>query len=119
MDSLALNIDSESKDQAFIMDIEPNGERITVRVHLKYYDYIAKYMVSIWNASTGEPLVMNVPLVASTGGEIANDLLKQFAYMRIGSMYCATLANEMPRDDPLYETISQYEVVWGDSPWLS
>ena len=118
MNSVALKVNTESKDQVMTLSLDPNGNHRTFRVQIKYLDYVSKYIISVWDAMTGEPLAMTIPLVASYN-DAANDLFKQFSYKGIGSLYVAPVVKEPTTPDPTFGTLGEFEIVWGDSPWLN
>ncbi len=118
MTPIALILDPEAKSQVMTLDIEPDENRFTVSLRLEWMDYIGKYMLSIWDAMTGEAFITNVPLVASSD-DILVDLIRQIAYKGLGSLYCAPIAKDPLYEDPHLGTLNEYELVWGDSFWKS
>ena len=51
--------------------------------------------------------------------ERLNDLLKIIAYKEIGAMVCYPILNETTQEDPTEDTLEEYELLWGDSPWTN
>ena len=118
MDSIALTLNATAKDQVMTIDVEPNGHRMTVRFQLKYLEYVQKYAISLWDAATGDPIVTNVPVVASYD-LIANDLFRQVFYKGIGSMWCGPVVEHPTTVDPTLGTLNEYELIWGDTTWTN
>ncbi len=116
MKPIALILDPTVKSQAMTIDIEPDGNRVTLSLRLDYLDYIKKYVLSITNALTGEDCITNVPVIASVRG-IANDLLHPIHYKGIGSLYCDVVVQKPSSEDPQFGNLNEFQLVWRDSYW--
>lgn len=117
MEQIMLPIDPEYKSQVFTIDIQPNGRQITLRIELDYRKYVGKYFMTVSNASTGEDILRNFPVVSSVEDAL-NDLLKQVWYKLAGALVCYPVLKDLTYPDP-NGTISEFELLWGDSPWKS
>lgn len=117
MNQIALPIDPSYISQIFTIDMTPNDRALTLRIRLDYREYIGKYFMSVTNVSTGEDILVNFPIVASEENAL-NDLIKQVAYKRVGSLICYPLLRELIYPDPS-ATIFEFELIWGDSPWIT
>lgn len=118
MEQIMLNIDSSVIDQIMTIPVTPNGNRVQLRIRVEYRPYVGKYFASVWDAISGEPKLLNFPVVASEAGAL-NDLLKVIAYKELGAMICYPILNETTQEDPTEETLDEYELLWGDSPWTN
>ena len=112
-----LNVDNSAIDQIMTLPVTPNGNRVQLRIKIEYRSYVGKYFASVWDAISGEAKLLNFPVVASMEGAI-NDLLKIIAYKAIGAMVCYPILNKTTYEDPS-ETLEEYEILWGDSPWTN
>ena len=118
MEQIMLNVDNEVVDQIMTLPITPNGNRVQLRIRIEYRPYVGKYFASVWDAISGEAKLLNFPIVASEEGAL-NDLLKIIAYKEIGAMVCYPILNETTQEDPTEDTLEEYELLWGDSPWTN
>lgn len=117
MDQVMLPVTPEYSKQSFTVSIKPNGRPKTLRIELEYRPYVGKYFMSVIDATTGEDVLRNFPVVASEEGAL-NDLLKQVAYKFCGTLVCYPLIKETAFEDPCAD-FSEYELVWGDGVWMS
>ena len=112
MDIIAVPVDYTSKDQEVTLRLEPDNHAVVLRVKLEWHEYVGKWFASIWNSVTKECLLANFPIVGSK--EYINDLLGQFEYMNIGSFSCASIMNELRGEDPRFDNMNLFELLWGD-----
>jgi len=117
MEQCMIPFDADYTDQLLTLNLTPDDESRALRVRLQYRDYVGKYFMSITDAVTDEDLLVNFPLVASEE-EALNDLIKIIAYKAVGSIVCLPVIAHPTYTDP-DGTISEYEVLWGDSLWQS
>ena len=117
MDLIALPVDVEIQSQLMTINVQPNGYQRTLQVQIDYRKYVGKYFVSVKDVVEGQDILINYPVIASEPYAL-NDLLKQVAYKCCGSLFCYPLQNEPTYPDP-NGTIEEFELVWGDSPWLT
>ena len=80
---------SSAPRHVFLMDLAPDGIPLHARVELRYLPAPDIWVVSIWDDTTGELLINQIPLRCSYGR--INDLLLPFRYLRqgrgIGSLF--------------------------------
>lgn len=118
MEPKMVSIDTSVKDQTFTLAMNPNGNSVLLKVRLIYREYVKKWFATISDTTTGENLLTNFPLVSSEK-ENLNDLLKQIAYKRIGSIICFPVIDQTSTQDPEEHNLGEFEVLWGDSFWIS
>ena len=111
---LPLTMDSR---QVFTLDMRIDGEPLQARVEVRYFPAPDRWMVSIWDHSSGELLVNMIPFICSYG--LVNDLLKPFRYKRngkgIGTMFVLRAVDEPETENPAKGTLNQFNVLWGDT----
>ena len=117
MNIVALPVDAGTKTQVFNIDVKPNDNAQTLRVEVSYRPYVGKYFATVSNVSTGEDILRNFPLVGSVEDGL-NDLLRQVSYKLCGAFVCYPAVNKLTFPDP-NGTIEEFELLWGDSPWLN
>jgi len=103
--------------QMFTLDMVIDGEPLQARIEIRYFPAPDKWMVSIWDHSSGEQLVNMIPLVCSYG--IMNDLLLPFRHLRggtgLGTMFVLRAVDEPETADPAGENLLEFNVLWGDT----
>ena len=116
MEYVTLPLTIEAR-QVFTLDMRIDGEPLQARVEVRYLPAADKWMVSVWDHSSGEMLVNMIPLVCSYG--VVNDLMKPFRYKRggkgIGTMFVLRAADEPETENPAKGTLNQFNVLWGDT----
>ena len=103
--------------QVFTLDMIIDNEPLQARVEVRYFPAPDKWMLSIWDHSSGEMLVNMIPLVCSYG--VVNDLMRPFRYKRggkgIGTMFVLRAVDEPETENPAKGTLNQFNVLWGDT----
>ena len=106
---------SDAQQQTRTLTVTSGGRTVSLRVTLRLFRAIDTWCASIVDAVTGESLVQNVPLIStSVSAGYANDLLWQFVYKRIGSLWVLPRVSEMDGLNPDADTLNRFAVVWGD-----
>ena len=99
------------------MDVEIDGESFHAQVEVRFLPAVRQWFVSIWDHSSGELLVNQIPLLVSVGK--VNDLLRPFRYLRdgkgLGSLMCLHAADAAQISDPNETNLTEYQVLWGDT----
>ena len=107
---------SDEPRHVFLLDLVPDGIALQARVEMRYLPAPDLWVISIWNHSTGELLVNQIPLICSYG-EI-NDLLAPFRHLRngadLGSLFVLKGTDAPDTPDPAERTLGQFLVLWGD-----
>ena len=73
---------TEDPRQVFTMDLTIDGDPFHARVEIRYLPAPVCWVVSIWDDSSGDLLINQIPLICSYGE--VNDLLRPFRYIRDG-----------------------------------
>ncbi len=108
---------TEDPRQVFTMDLTIDGAAFHGRVEIRYLPAADRWVFSIWDNSSGELLVNQIPLICSYG-EI-NDLLRPFRHLRnglgLGSLFVIRDTDEPATPDPAQGNLTQFRVLFGDT----
>ena len=103
--------------QVFTLDLTIDGVSFHARVGIRYLPAPGCWVISVWDDSSGEFLVNQIPLVCSYG-EI-NDLFLPFRHLRngqgMGSLFVIRNTDEPSTPDPSEGNLTQFRVLWGDT----
>ena len=103
--------------QVFTLDLTLDGIPFHARVEVRYLSAPDQWVISIWDHSSGEMMVNQIPLIASYG-EI-NDLISPFRHLRkgkaLGSLYVLRAVDAPSTPDPSKKNLNEFMVLWGDS----
>ena len=113
MNAAVLPFDPESLYQSVTFNAEVKGIACRLRVDLRHLTYTDKWYFSLYNAQTGEPYCLYVPVIASYVE--LNDLMRPFGHKEIGGIVCGAIIDNPSSDDPTEETIKEFAIVWGDT----
>ena len=106
---------TEDPRQIFTLDLNLDGEPFRARVEIRYLPAPDGWVISVWDNSSGELLVNQIPLVCSCGE--VNDLLQPFRYMRegqgMGSLFVIRDTDEPSTPDPAKGNLTEFRVLWG------
>ena len=107
---------TEDPRQVFTLDLTIDGDPFHARVEIRYLPAPDCWVISVWDDSSGELLINQIPLVCSYG-EI-NDLLLPFRYIReglgLGSLFVIRDTDEPSTPDPAKGNLTEFNVLWGD-----
>ncbi|MBR4576021.1 MAG: hypothetical protein IKO25_02360 [Clostridia bacterium] len=107
---------SEAPRQAFTLDTSLNGEGFLARFDLRFLPAVNRWVISLWDGSSGALLVNQVPLVCSRGQ--VNDLFRPFRHLRegkgCGALWVLRCGDEGPEKDPSENNLSEYTLLFGD-----
>ena len=99
----------------FTLDLTIDGTSFHARVEIRYLPAPDCWVISVWDNSTGELLVNQIPLVCSYGE--VNDLFLPFRHLRegrgMGSLF--VIPDEPSAADPAKGNLGKFRVLWGDS----
>ena len=116
MNYVILPLSSDHR-QMFTLDLVIDGEPLQTRVEVRYFPAPDKWMISIWDHSSGEQWVNMIPLVCSYGE--MNDLLMPFRHCRdgmgLGTLFVLRAVDEPETINPAKDTLGQFNVLWGDT----
>ncbi len=103
--------------QVMTLDVVIDGEEFHAQAEFRYLPAPDRWVVSIWDHSSGELLVNMVPLVCSYGE--VNDLLATFRFLRdgkgLGSLICLRGTDEQSTQDPTGTNLNEFQLLWSDT----
>ena len=73
---------TEDPRQVFTLDLTIDGDPFHARVEIRYLPAPDCWVISVWDNSSGELLINQIPLICSYGQ--VNDLLLPFRHLRDG-----------------------------------
>ena len=99
----------------FTLDLQIDGVSFHARVEVRYLTAPACWVISIWDNSSGELMINQVPLVCSYGQ--VNDLFRPFRHLRngqgMGSLFVIRNTDEPKTPDPAEGNLAEFMVIWG------
>ncbi len=108
---------TEDPRQVFTLDMQIDGVSFHARVEVRYMTAPGNWVISVWDNSSGELLVNQIPLVCSYGE--VNDLFLPFRHLRegrgMGSLFVIRNTDEPSMPDPSEGNLTQFRVLWGDT----
>ena len=100
---------TEDPRQVFTLDLTIDGEPFHARVEIRYLPAPDCWVISVWDNSSGEMMINQIPLICSYGE--ANDLLLPFRHLRsgkgLGSLLCLRGTDEPSTTDPAGENLTE------------
>ena len=106
---------TEDPRQVFTLDMTIDGEPFHARAEIRLLPAPDVWVISIWDNSSGELLVNQIPLVCSYGE--VNDLLRPFRHLRegqgMGSLFVIRDPDEPSTADPATGILTEFRVLWG------
>ena len=106
---------TEDPRQVFTVDLTIDGEPFHARVEIRYLPAPVCWVISIWDDSSGELLVNQIPLICSYGE--VNDLLRPFRYLRagkgMGSLFVIRDTDEPSTPDPAKGNLTEFRILFG------
>ena len=108
---------TEDPYQVFTLDLSLDGVPFHARVGIRYLGAPECWVLSVWDNSSGELLVNQVPLVCSYGQ--INDLFRPFQHLRegqgMGSLFVIRNTDEPATPDPAKGNLAEFRIMWGDT----
>ena len=108
---------TEDPWQVFTLDLSIDGEAFHAQMEIRYLTAPDQWVLSIWDHSSGEILVNQIPIVCSYGA--LNDLLFPFRHLRggqgVGSLFCLRNTDAPSTPDPAKGNLTEFQVLWGDT----
>ena len=102
--------------QVFTLDLEIDGEPFHARMEIRYLPAPDCWVISLWDNSSGELLVNQIPLICSYGE--VNDLLRPFRHVRegrgLGTLFVIRDTDEPSTPDPAKGNMTEFRVLFGD-----
>ena len=106
--------------QVFTLDLQINGVAFHARVEIRCLTAPDVWVISVWDNSSGELLVNQIPLICSYGQ--VNDLFRPFRHLRqgqgMGSLFVLRNTDEPGTPDPAKGNLTEFRVLFGDT-WVS
>ena len=108
---------SNDPRQVFTLDLRIDGTAFHARVEIRYLTDPDVWVISVWDNSSGELLVNQIPLICSYGQ--VNDLFRPFRHLRqgqgMGSLFVLRNTDEPRTLDPAKGNLTEFQVLWGDT----
>ena len=108
---------SEDPRQVFTLDVTLGGEPFHARAEIRYLPAPDCWVISVWDNSSGELLVNQIPLICSYGE--VNDLFLPFRHLRggqgMGSLFVLRDVDEPSTPDPAEENLTAFQIIFGDT----
>lgn len=107
---------TEDPRQVFTLDLTLNGTAFHARVEVRYLPAPDCWVISIWDNSTGQLMINQIPLICSYGQ--INDLLRPFRHLRggqgLGSLFVIRDTDVPRTSSPAGGNLTEFKVLWGD-----
>ena len=108
---------TEDPRQVFTLDLALNGDSFHARTEIRYLPAPDGWVISVWDNSSGELLVNQIPLVCSYGE--VNDLFRPFRNLRnglgMGSLIVLRAVDEPRTENPAAGNLTEFTVLTGDT----
>lgn len=96
----------------FFIQIGTNSIPLSAR--FRYSERMDKWFLSVFNTQTNEYYVANASVVTNNGGGDINDILRQFAYKKIGTCGMQGIVASDQGIDPRGDDLTRWTLLWGD-----
>ena len=107
---------TEDPRQVFTLDLTIDGISFHARVEIRHLPAPDCWVVSVWDNSSGELLINQIPLICSYGQ--VNDLLRPFRYIRegqgMGSLFVIRATDSPSTQDPAAGNLADFQILYGD-----
>ena len=107
---------AEDSRQVFTLDLSIDEAAFHARVEIRFLPAPECWVISIWDNSTGELLINQIPLICSYGQ--VNDLLLPFRHIRngqgLGSLFVIRAVDDPSSPDPAKGNLTEFRILWGD-----
>ncbi len=108
---------TEDPRQVFTLDLMIDGTSFHARVEIRYLPAPDCWVISVWDNSSGELLINQIPLVCSYGQ--VNDLFRPFRHLRegqgMGSLFVIRDTDEPRSTDPAEGNLTEFRILMGDT----
>ena len=108
---------TNSPRQVLTLDLSIDGEGFHVRIEVRFLPAPEVWVISIWDDSSGELLINQIPLICSDG--FVNDLAAPFRHLRagkgVGSLFVIRAVDEPSTTDPGENNLTEFKVLFGDT----
>ena len=107
---------TEDPRQVFTLDLTIDGDPFHARVDIRYLPAPDNWVISVWDNSSGELMINQIPLICSYGQ--VNDLLLPFRHLRegrgMGSLFVIRAVDEPKTLDPSERNLTEFHILFGD-----
>lgn len=106
---------SNLPNQVLYATLPINDQNIDVLLRLNYNEQADYWQLSISNVQDNEPILLNIPLLRGGNNKYSSNLLNQYQYKGIGSIYIwknETNVLDSP-DDTTLDNV--FWLIWGDN----
>ena len=107
---------TEDPRQVFTADLTIDGNPFHARVEIQFLPAPDCWVISVWDNSSGELLINQIPLICSYGQ--VNDLFLPFRHLRdgqgMGSLFVIRDTDEPSTTDPAKGNLTEFSILWGD-----
>ena len=108
---------TEDARQIFTLDMSIDGAAFHAKIEVRYLSAPDRWVISVWDNSTGELLINQIPLICSYG--FVNDLAAPFRHLRdgkgIGSLFVIRAVDEPSTTDPGENNLTEFKILFGDT----
>ena len=108
---------TEDPRQVFTLDLTIDGDPLHARVEVRYLPAPDCWVISVWDNSSGEPMINQIPLICSYGQ--VNDLFRPFRHLRegqgMGSLFVIRDTDDPRTTDPAEGNLTEFKVLLGDT----
>ena len=108
---------TEDPHQVFTLDMNIDGDSFHARTEIRYLPAPDQWVISVWDNSSGELLVNQIPLVCSYGE--VNDLFWPFRHLRegrgMGSLIVLRAVDEPRTENPASGNLTEFALICGDT----
>ena len=108
---------TEDPRQVFTLDLTIDREPFHARVEIRYLPAPDCWVISVWDNSSGELMINQIPLICSYGQ--VNDLFRPFRHLRegqgMGSLFVIRDTDEPRTTDPAKGNLTEFKVLLGDT----
>ena len=108
---------TEDARQVFTLDMSIDGVSFHARAEIRYLPAPDQWVISVWDNSSGELLVNQIPLICSYGQ--VNDLFRPFRHLRegrgMGTLIVIRNTDDPRTPDPAEGNLTEFRVLFGDS----
>ena len=103
--------------QVMTLDLSIDGEGFHARIEVRFLPAPGIWVISVWDDSTGELLINQIPLICSYG--FVNDLANPFHHLRdgkgIGSLFVIRAVDDPSTTDPGENNLTEFKILFGDT----
>ena len=107
---------TEDPRQVFTLDMTIDGDPFHARMEIRYLPAPNQWVISVWDNSSGELMINQIPLVCSYGQ--VNDLFLPFRHLRegrgMGSLFVIRDTDEPRASDPAKGNLTEFRILFGD-----